>query len=171
MPIAATRFCRDQDRRRALQPLRGTSFMSQPKGDRYVNPQHAFCRRIRWPLWRPHTPMACVRLRPRASTSARCPVSPTTPSSATDSMLSRPLRRARRERRSVLCLFLHRVRVWFSQHRTRQVRSKSAGTATACSSARRKRSRTKFRANWRLRSHNRPTPTSSKKIRGEVQSR
>jgi hypothetical protein len=72
-------------------------------------------------------------------------------SSAMVSMLSRPLRRAWRDCRSVLCLFLHRVRVWFSQHHhTRQVRSKSAGTATACSSARRKQSRTKFRANWRL---------------------
>ena len=44
-----------------------------------------------------------------------------------------------RERRSVSCLFLHRVRVWLSQLRTRQVRSKSAGTATACSSTRRNR--------------------------------
>jgi hypothetical protein len=42
------------------------------------------------------------------------------------------------------------VLAWFSQHHTGQVRSKSAGTATACSSARRKQSRTKFRANWRL---------------------
>ena len=38
MPIAATRFCRDQDRRSALQPLRFTGFMSQPEGDRYVDP-------------------------------------------------------------------------------------------------------------------------------------
>jgi hypothetical protein len=38
MPIAATRLSRDQDRRSALQPLRGTGFMSQPKGDRYVDP-------------------------------------------------------------------------------------------------------------------------------------
>ena len=38
MPIAATRFCRDQDRRSAVQPPRFTGFMSQPKGDRYVDP-------------------------------------------------------------------------------------------------------------------------------------
>jgi hypothetical protein len=38
MPIAATRFCRDQDHRSALQHLRFTGFMSQPKGDRYVDP-------------------------------------------------------------------------------------------------------------------------------------
>ena len=38
MPIAATRFCRDLDRRSAPQPLRFTGLMSQPKGDRYVDP-------------------------------------------------------------------------------------------------------------------------------------
>ena len=38
MPIAATRFCRDQDHRSALQHLRFTGFMSQPKGNRYVDP-------------------------------------------------------------------------------------------------------------------------------------
>jgi hypothetical protein len=37
-PIAARRFCRDQDRRSALQHPRFTGFMSQPKGDRYVDP-------------------------------------------------------------------------------------------------------------------------------------
>ena len=52
--------------------------------------------------------------------------------------------RQRGERRSVSCLFLRPASAWFSRHR-RRVRSKSAGKATACSSARRTRSRTEFR--------------------------
>jgi hypothetical protein len=55
----------------------------------------------------------------------------TTPSSVMGFMSSRHLRRASRELRSASYLFLHRARMWFSRHRTRQACSKSAGRATA----------------------------------------
>ena len=79
----------------------------------------------------PPTPMAYVRSRRRASTSAMYRVSPTTPSSAMGFMSSRRLRRASWERRSVSCPFLQRASVWSSRHRTRPVQSRSAGGATS----------------------------------------
>src|SRR4051794_24132459 len=96
-----------------------------------------------WPLSGPLTLTVCGRLRPRASTSAMFPVLPTTPLSAMVSMLSLPWRRARQGRRSGSCLFLHQARAWFFQRLIREVRSKSAAKATACSSERRPHSRIK----------------------------
>ena len=69
----------------------------------------------------------------------------TTLSSAMGFTSSPLLRRARQERRSVSYLFLHLASGWFSQHRNKLTRSRSAGKATAYSFARRALPRTELR--------------------------
>ena len=64
------------------------------------------------------------------------------PSGSANALASRG---ARRGRRSASFPFWRLASVSFSRHRTRQMRSKSAGKATACSSASRSPRRTKFR--------------------------
>src|SRR5882757_5914163 len=89
--------------------------------------------------------MVCARWRVRASTSARYRGSRTTLSSVMGFTWSPLLRRARQERRSVSYLFLHLVSAWFSQHRNKPVRSRSAEKATAFWFARRTLPRTEVR--------------------------